>query len=253
MSTEESRGPKAKRIEVAKTLAETLGETEPSVCAQLSMIVKKLGPDQALSFLQETLDIEEKGGMMLPDGSRRRTKGGVFFHLVRTKGPEELRYPWRKKKTAEATEAGAQEAGVKPMPAVRVAWTLEDHRAALQESGEEKGRATTVKLTIIGRPGKVLERGTYVITVIQSSSVPSFPKGLPTLSTAATTYVLYIAAKQWKQVAEAIQDTEDALIVEGFPAQVDAKTGSLAVFALSATTKKLQQAKRHPQAKSEKA
>ena len=34
-------------------------------------------------FVAEALAIEAQGGLMLPDGSRRRTLGGVFFHLLR--------------------------------------------------------------------------------------------------------------------------------------------------------------------------
>ncbi len=40
-----------------------------------------------------------------------------------------------------------------------------------------------------------------------------------------------------------MKDPEDTLIVEGFP-QLDAQTGSIAVFATNTTTRKLQQAQR---------
>ena len=103
-----------------------------------------------------------------------------------------------------------------------------------------------MKITVIGRPGKMIDRGTCVVTSLQSSKVPSLPKGVPTPPNAATTYTLYIASKQWRRVAEAMKDPEDTLIVEGFP-QFDAQTGSIAVFATTATTKKLQQAQRQTQ------
>jgi molybdopterin-guanine dinucleotide biosynthesis protein len=44
----------------------------------------------------------------------------------------------------------------------------------------------------------------------------------------ATRYSVYITAKQWKKVAEAIADPEDVLIVEGFP-MLDAQRGILEV------------------------
>jgi molybdopterin-guanine dinucleotide biosynthesis protein len=52
--------------------------------------------------------------------------------------------------------------------------------------------------------------------------------------------------KQWNKVAEAIQDPEDVLIVEGYP-QLDLETRSIAVFATNTTTKKLQMAQKQAQ------
>ncbi len=64
-------------------IARQLGETQPGPIQQIRRIVLRLGPDPAMSLLQETQQIEAQGGMLLPDGSRRRTPGGVFFHLVK--------------------------------------------------------------------------------------------------------------------------------------------------------------------------
>jgi phosphorylated adapter RNA export protein len=64
-------------------IAQSLGETDDKPRGQIERIVNHLGIDQALDFLRETEQIEEQGGMMLTDGSRRRSKGGVYFHLVR--------------------------------------------------------------------------------------------------------------------------------------------------------------------------
>jgi hypothetical protein len=103
-----------------------------------------------------------------------------------------------------------------------------------------------VKITVIGRPSKIIDWGTCVVTSLQSNKVPSLPEGIPAPANAATTYTLSIASKQWRRVAEAMKDPEDALIVEGFP-QLDAQTGSIAVFATNTTTRKLQQAQRQIQ------
>jgi molybdopterin-guanine dinucleotide biosynthesis protein len=81
---------------------------------------------------------------------------------------------------------------------------------------------------------------------MQANKVPALPKGLPVPPAVTTNYVVYIAAKQWKNVAGVVKDEEDVLIVEGFP-QLDAKTNSIAVFATSVTTKKLQATKRQQQ------
>src|ERR687886_2079036 len=69
--------------ELVSTIAQQLGETQAGPINQIRRIVQRLGPEAALSFLQETQQIEAQGGRQLPDGSRRRTPGGVFFSLVK--------------------------------------------------------------------------------------------------------------------------------------------------------------------------
>jgi hypothetical protein len=70
--------------EVAAAIAERLGETEEVPRKGIAQIVRAAGRTQAIALLEQTLQIEAAGGMMLPDGSRRRTLGGVFFHLAFT-------------------------------------------------------------------------------------------------------------------------------------------------------------------------
>lgn len=102
-----------------------------------------------------------------------------------------------------------------------------------------------MKITLVGRPMKVIDRGQCMITTLESRKVPALPKGVPAPAQAATPYSIYISAKQWKKVAEAITDPEDALLIEGFP-QLDLQTKTIAVFTTSVTTKKIQSAKRPP-------
>lgn len=64
-------------------ITQTLGETDWKPRIQIERIVQHLGADFAMAKLQETEQVESQGGLMLTDGSRRRTKGGVFFYLVR--------------------------------------------------------------------------------------------------------------------------------------------------------------------------
>ncbi len=53
-----------------------------------------------------------------------------------------------------------------------------------------------------------------------------------------------VARKQWAKVAEALAaNPEDAAIIEGYAA-LDARVEGIAVYATSATTKRLQAAKR---------
>lgn len=42
-----------------------------------------IGVDLAYRFCDHALNVEAKGGMMTTSGHRRRTPGGVFFHLIK--------------------------------------------------------------------------------------------------------------------------------------------------------------------------
>jgi hypothetical protein len=125
-----------------------------------------------------------------------------------------------------------------------LAW--EDRLAVLDEVLKQKGTATTVKITLVGRPGKIVEQGDSVMVGMQSTKVPALPKGVPTPPTTPTNYVIFIARKQWAKVATAIQNPDDALIIDGFPV-IDPQATSIAVFATNVTTKMLQAAKRQVQ------
>ncbi len=234
---------RAERDDVVKTIAEQLGEHEAEPLRQLHTLVNYLGTEQALAFLKEAIVIEEQGGLMVADGSRRRTAGGVFFYLVRTKGPKPVRRLFFTHKVAQASQGVPRQAESAPKPPTPTSFTWADRVAALDAIGIEKGTASTVKITVIGRPGKIVDRGTCIVTSMRAKTVPSLPKGLPTPQSGPTNYLVYIAAKQWRKVASAIADPEDVLIVEGFP-QLDPETSSIAVFATNTTTKKLQMAQR---------
>ena len=102
----------------------------------------------------------------------------------------------------------------------------------------------SVKISLMGRPGRVVEKQDLVITMMTQMDAPkAFPKGVPAPPTTPTVYMVYIAAKQWQKVAKAIQNEQDSLIVEGFAA-FDPGLEGMAVFATNVTTKVLQQQKR---------
>jgi PHAX RNA-binding domain len=181
---------------------------------------------------------------MVTGGSRRRTPGGVFFLLIKERVPVETTkhifkkrslYQQAAKQKKTAAPAESQESQTKA--AAPMAWA--DRLATLSELSAEKGQATTVKITLIGRPGRIVERGACIVTSMESSKVPSLPKGLPAPSEASTTYTVYIADKQWRKVADALKDQDDALIVEGYP-HLDAEAKVIAVFATNTTTRNLQ-------------
>jgi hypothetical protein len=105
---------------VAKQIATALGETAPFPVKQITRIVQTVGEERALQFLEQARAIQERGGQMLPDGSRKHTPGGVFFRLVRESLPEQERltiWPivtWKERKAAKKAARARQEAESAP-------------------------------------------------------------------------------------------------------------------------------------------
>lgn len=91
---------------MADKLAEVLGEDQDKARTILRRVVDELGGPACVELLRRTLEVESQGGMMTADGSRRRTRGGVFFFLAKqsmTKHQRIICFPqpwqrqWRKK------------------------------------------------------------------------------------------------------------------------------------------------------------
>jgi hypothetical protein len=110
-------------------------------------------------------------------------------------------------------------------------------------------RSSAVKITVIGRPGKIDQtyQNLVVTTLINTPQVKTLPKGVPTPPPHNAAYVVYIGMKQWRKVADAINNPDDKLIVEGYCA-FDAEQKAMAVFATSVTTRTLQMAKNQAKA-----
>jgi hypothetical protein len=250
-----SEQPKKKRRQyndpfraVAKQIAGTLNEPQYQLVYRT---VKAVGPERALAFLEEVQGVETAGGMLTSDGSRRRSPGGVFFYLVRGKvSPEERKiiWPWWKG-TGQPGESRPPRPA-RPAPPLTpelppVAWA--DRASLVEEALKQKGEVQTVKMTLIGRPGKVVEQGQTVVTTMKTTGkAPAMPKGVPVPPDLPMTYVVYIAVKQWRKVVDFLKNPDDVLIVEGFPT-FDPELKKMTLLALSVVTKHQQQAKRKNQ------
>src|SRR5882724_4141211 len=159
--------PENKRVwepsqhQTAQQIADHLGEKQADARTQILRIVQALGRTQANALLAETLRIEEQGGLSVKSGARRRSPGGVFFHLAYTTGitksgePLSRQVPQVRHKKA-ATEK--REPVQPPAPPFR--W--EDRKEVITAIGTTKGKVTTVKITLIGQLGSVADRRTAV-------------------------------------------------------------------------------------------
>jgi hypothetical protein len=221
-------------------IARALGETAPGPRAQIAQIVQVFGLATALRLLEKVRDVEAHGGLLVRNGSRRRTPGGTFFHLARSwcRGTEERRIFGHASASSEAAVVKGD------MPTSRAPHSPPlslPEALALFTPDLRKGDAT-VKLTLVGQPGSVVDCKTYVAFELTSSLPGNLPKGLPAVPQTTITWVALVTAKQWKPVAASLADTpETKVIIEGYPVASETKHF---VMASSCTTTALQQANR---------
>lgn len=217
-------------------IADQLGESENNMAkAAIWRAINRLGPDRVRELVTQAIARESEGGMWTREHERRRTLGGVFFALLK-EGLEkrERGYILGSSRGAPTTGEGQPQS-----PKSKKPYHWQVRMEILREIGIEIGRANSVKITLTGRPGKVVERNMCVMTVMAAMKRPDLPKGLPTPPEKATFYTVYIATKQWRKVAPSIaSDPEDVLIIEGFAA-FDEQIKGIAVFAINTTTRKL--------------
>jgi len=233
--TSEDGAPTASVPSIRALTAEIADRFNETNLALIRKVVAELGPEGTLALVAEAVAIEAAGGMLTNDQSRRRTPGGVFFHLARGRMTPEARWrlfprvPSRKPTKLATTDA-------------IVAFDLAEALSALEETGE----ATTVKITLVGRPGRPIERGDVFIAQMDSGKVPTIPRGLP-MPSHPTSYALLIARRQWAKIAPALaSDPTDKMIAEGWP-ELDPKSGKVLVYVTKVSTAGLDRAEREKQ------
>lgn len=236
------------QYEVVLAVAMRLGEQETEPLTHIRRLIKHLGPATVWDLVAEAEQIEAQGGMLIPNGTRRRTFGGVFFALARTRlTPEDCAqiFPPKYWHMLRAQRSAAKPTPTLPAPPPIVTCTWALRGPLIDEAKIGQGRATSVKVTLIGRPESVVERGNTVVLVLTYlGPLPAMPKGVPVPSVVPKTiYTVYVGAKQWRGVAEAIQNPEDSLIIEGAQAWDD-EHRAIAVYTTKIVTKLQQRAKR---------
>jgi hypothetical protein len=187
-------------------LAEVLQETNRPLLMQ---VLRTLGTDRTIALLTQTLHCEANGGMLTRDGTRRRTPGGTFFQVVRKQAsPQERRRLFPRL----APQPGQGQ------PQTPMTW--EEARSLIQTlATQPAGEAHTMKLTLIGRPGKVETHGQAVVFRMQGKPPASLPRGLPPVpAQAPLTWNVMVALRQWNRVKDSLAaNQEDQLIIEGYP------------------------------------
>lgn len=216
----------------AQEVAEKLGETNEKPVQQIELIVEHMGKEFVETQLQKTEEIETNGGMKTEDKSRRRTKGGVFFYVVKAEMPPDTRsliFPnygqGAKGKVIEWTERAKE---IQP----------------LLDEGDH-GEMQFVKLYIQGRPGKIHILDNSVMTTIAHEQKRSpMPRGVPHPPEQAQIYTVYMGIKQWEPVKPYLDKYKtDKLMIEGTIIW-DEELKAFAVFAETVTSKRLEKSKR---------
>lgn len=121
------------RAKHANKIARKLKEKSFLYRKQVSKLIYICGHDFADEMLRQTREIEANGGMMVKDGSRRRTPGGVFMRLAKdqmtreqrqrflynrlTKAEREQAQAEREKAQAETADAAPREKAPEATPA----------------------------------------------------------------------------------------------------------------------------------------
>ncbi len=221
-------------------IATRLNETDPAPLKTIARLVRVIGEERAQALLTETLTAEAGEGLLTEDGQHRRTPGGAFFKLAKERlSPKE-----------RGRVFGPPPKHKSPSPPAALPLDWPDLLPVVTEllATPFHGDADKMKLTLIGKPGKIIEKGEVILTSLQGSKAPSLPKGLPAPPAEPTTCLVFIAAKQWRKVKAALDaDPADRLVIEGYPV-LDRRVvgGTMCLYAQSVTTMALQRAKQTP-------
>jgi hypothetical protein len=237
----------ARQEAVTTQIATALSETAEQPLRQITQIVRRCGEEKALAWLEEAQAIEQEGGMLTRDESRRRTLGGVYFQVVR-KHLRNARHWITLEKIFGPPEGSTRtptgEWSDVWLPLVR--WR--ERGTVIEEARAEIGEAYTVKITLVGKLGKCVERRGFTLAMMEhGGKLPPLPKGIPVPDPVPSTqYVVYIGNKQWRRMRQALMNSNDVAIIEGVP-MYDKDYQAITVFATMVTTRNTQQAQRELQ------
>lgn len=228
---------------LVRQLAARLGETNREPLALLARIVRTLGPERATALAEQALALYAGEGLLTAKGDRKRTAGGIFFHLAKQQAtPKQHRRmqfwlgsdrprPRRPMNARPGHPTQPKAPAPEQAPQQQPAATLAEIAARVRlEPGA--GTLTTTSIKLIGRPGTVETQGALTCLVLTAEHVPALPKSLPATQ-AGTQYLVLVGSKQWQKVAGELEaDPEARFVIEGYPT-VQAGFAGIVVAALN--------------------
>jgi len=228
----------SKLRKVADDIADALGEKQYGPRKLVRAIVERCGERFSRQVLADTEEVMAAGGMLTQESDRLRTKGGVFFYLARGRMSDETRNAIFPPRSGRGRESQTETSNLPEL-----LWV--ERKTLFDSLLDDPGKVENVKITLIGRPGKIeLRKDLIVTTLTHSGGTPSLPKGVPPLPEAPTVYTVYIGARQWRKVEDAVNnDPDDPMIVDGICA-FDPELQTISVHATHVSTRALETARK---------
>ena len=191
---------------LTSTIASSLGETDSAPLTQIDRALFVCGPERVQAALAAALQIESEGGLPTPDGSRRRTPGGVFFLKLREAVSAE---EWHR--------IHYQSPAVPPQPVKPpMNWA---ERVEAAQAAAQAGRAvlTSVGMWVFGRPTTIKKQDDFVVLTIEADDpLPTIAHDLPDVPDTRTTYKVCLGYKQWRKVKEPLRAPNAVLGAYGY-------------------------------------
>jgi hypothetical protein len=211
---------------LAREIASQLEETDYGPLRQVRMIVEHAGEEFARQMLKETLEIYNNGGMLTADGTRQRTKGGIYFYVAKGKLEPSLRqiiFPgYGETVKGAALEWDSRRELVDPIVA--------DHAYGYM--------TTAPRITLYGRARRIEKHDNSLLMILENTLEPvSYARGIPTPPNDPTLFAVYMGKGQYDRIEKTLRrNPKDSIVVEG-TLMFDQQTGMIAVFALTVSTR----------------
>ncbi|NLE53076.1 MAG: hypothetical protein GX613_16885 [Chloroflexi bacterium] len=125
-------------LESAKHISLRLKERRLEALTKVQVIVAACGPRFTVNMMKRALKVYSSGGMLLPDGSRRRTLGGIFFVLTKEYvTPDMKRYIFHQTKRIEKAQIRAAKQGLDPQSIIPIASAAPPETLPVAETAPE--------------------------------------------------------------------------------------------------------------------
>jgi hypothetical protein len=229
--------PPSSYAAAAAWIARRLHERDDIARACLERIIQMIGIKRVDALADQALHIDSQGGMLTRDGARRRTPGGIFFHLfaaaVTPAQQREIRLLQTRLQEERALRRLRPARKLGALETVNVPLDLTASREIAASLRDDAGKAVAMRIKLIGRPGSIERRDGVVVFQMRADDPPKLPRVLPPLPDAPQIHVVYLAAKHWLKVAAAVEQTDTKIVIEGYAA-FDPALGKLVVYARDA-------------------